>query len=155
MAGMLKVSRLTDYATAILLTLLRHDRVCSAEEVASQLGLEVPTCAKVLKLLTRAGLLVSTRGARGGYQLARTPEAISVYDVLHAIEGGTALTECAREDSRCEWQTDCGQRSAWQHINASIRDTLLNISLASLQQLAQLPLPGVDKSRPDLPLVIK
>ncbi len=153
---MLKVSRLTDYATAILLTLVQRDEVCPAEEVAQQLGLEVPTCSKVLKLLTRAGLLVSTRGARGGYQLARSPEAISVYDVLHAIEGGTALTECAREDSRCAWQSDCGQRSAWQHINASIQDTLVNISLASLQQLASQPVPAaMPAGTAGVPLFIK
>ncbi len=141
---MLKVSRLTDYATAILLALTQYDRVCSAEEVATQLRLETPTCAKVLKLLTRAGLLVSSRGPRGGYQLARAPESISVYDVLKAIEGGAALTECARADSQCEWQSDCHQRNAWRHINESVRQTLVNISLASLQQLANTqPSPAV------------
>lgn len=154
MALMLKVSRLTDYATAILLTMMRLDRLCSADEVASRLGLEPPTCSKVLKLLTRAGLLASTRGARGGYQLARAPESISVYDVLHAIEGGAALTECARSDSQCAWQTDCGQRAAWQYINTAVRDTLLNISLASLQQLAERsPVPTLHS--PGMPLVIK
>ncbi len=139
---MLKVSRLTDYATAILLVLGQRACTCSAEEVATQLGLEVTTCAKVLKLLTRAGLLVSTRGARGGYRLARTPEAISVYDVLQAVEGGSALTECARDDRRCAWETDCGQRHAWRYINAAVQETLAGISLACLQRLATIPATG-------------
>jgi FeS assembly SUF system regulator len=119
----------------ILVHLARQNgRVCSASDVAAGTHVALPTAQKVLKLLTRAGLIISARGADGGYALGRPPESISAADVLNVLEGPVAITECSLSDSHCEFESLCQVGSAWQKINRSIRIALRDVTLADLSR---------------------
>jgi FeS assembly SUF system regulator len=135
---MLRISRLTDYGTMILVHLAsQNGRVCSASGVAAGTHVALPTVQKILKLLARSGLIVSARGAEGGYALGRPPESISAADILNVLEGPVAITECSLSDSHCELESLCQVGSAWQKINKSIRIALGDITLADLSRPAR------------------
>jgi FeS assembly SUF system regulator len=130
---MLRISKLTDYGTVVLACLAAvPGQRLTATEVAERTRLGLPTVSKLLKCFHRAGLLTSTRGARGGYQLARPAAAISAAAIIDAIEGPVAITECSGEHSTCAHEVSCSTGSAWQHINGAIRRSLDEISLAQL-----------------------
>jgi FeS assembly SUF system regulator len=139
---MLRMSRLTDYGTMILVHLAsRGGHLCSASDVAASTHVALPTVQKILKLLARSGLIVSVRGAGGGYALSREPESISAADILDVLEGPVAITECSLADSHCELESLCPVGGAWQRINKSIRMALDDITLADLGRPArELPL---------------
>jgi FeS assembly SUF system regulator len=100
--------------------------------VAERTRLALPTVSKLLKGLHRAGIVTSTRGAHGGYQLARPAARISASAIIDAIEGPVAITECSGNHSACDIESVCRTGGAWQRINASIRRALDDISLAQL-----------------------
>jgi FeS assembly SUF system regulator len=138
---MLRISKLTDYGTVVLAHLAGEtDRVCSAADVAQATGIAVPTVSKLLKSLGRAGLVTSTRGANGGYRLARAAGDISAASVIDALEGPVSITECSATDSRCDYESVCNVGNAWQRINVAIRRALEDVSLVDLQR-ANSPLP--------------
>lgn len=150
---MLRISKLTDYATVILASLASApDRLHAAAKVAEHTRLSLPTVSKLLKELQHAGLVRSTRGARGGYQLTRPPSAISVAAILDALEGPVAITECSGKDSHCGIEHVCRVARAWQRVNAAIRRALSEITLAQLAGLESGPLRvpdlGVDLRGP-------
>ncbi len=131
---MLRISKLTDYGTVILADLATRDRqVASAADVAEATGLGLPTVRKLLKMLGKSGLVVATRGAHGGYRLAREPAAISAADVIDALEGPVSITECSTLDRHCDIEANCTVGSAWQRINVAIRNALQDVSLKDLQ----------------------
>ena len=104
---MLRVTKLTDYATVLLACLAKSpDNVFSASSLAEQAKLEVPTVSKVLKPLSRAGLVEAFRGSQGGYRLAKPAAEISLYAVVEAMEGRPGMTECSGEHSLCEHTED-------------------------------------------------
>ncbi|HSD73853.1 MAG TPA: SUF system Fe-S cluster assembly regulator [Steroidobacteraceae bacterium] len=139
---MLRISKLTDYATVILACLASApDRLHAAAEVAEQTRLSLPTVSKLLKTLQRAGLVTSARGSHGGYQLTRPATAISAAAILDALEGGpVAITECSGKDSHCGIEHVCRVGRAWQRVNLAIRRTLNDISLAQLAGLEAGPI---------------
>ncbi len=130
---MLRVSKLTDYATA-LMTLLAEapDQVHSAQAMAERARLELPTVSKLLKQLAHAGLVESFRGVNGGYKLAREPGAISIADIVTAMEGPIGMTECSAQSGLCEHEAHCGVRVNWQHINRAISQALGRVTLADM-----------------------
>lgn len=130
---MLKLGKLTDYATVLMVAIAAEPlRIHAALDLAQRTHIAPPTVSKLLKLLTKAGLLASVRGAHGGYRLPRLPEQLRVADVVRAIEGPIALTECASHGSTCALQADCGLRAPFQLINAAIEQALEALSLADL-----------------------
>ncbi len=104
----------------------------TASEVAERTKLGLPTVSKLLKCFHRAGILTSTRGMRGGYQLARPATGISAAAIIDAVEGPVAITECSSNHSACDRETSCSTGNAWQRINRAIRRSLDEISLAQL-----------------------
>jgi FeS assembly SUF system regulator len=141
---MLRMSKLTDYGTMVLAQLPAKDEgLSTAGEVAHATHLGQPTVSKVLKSLVHAGLVVSTRGAQGGYALARAPDSISAAEIIDALEGPVAITECSSVDGECGLESFCRVGMAWQRINLSIRKALQDVSLADLQHLRQ-PLAAPD-----------
>lgn len=137
---MLRISKLTDYATVILAQMAQApDQVFTTADLAARTHVAPPTVSKLLKALGREALVSSFRGAHGGYQLARAPEEISVADVIHAIEGPVALTECTRADSRCELESVCSVGSNWQKINRAIQGALEDLTLAKLAEPMEPP----------------
>ncbi len=130
---MLRISKLTDYGTVLLAHLAANQpQVCSAADVASATGIAPPTVSKLLKSLARAGLVISTRGANGGYELARSPKSISAADVIDALEGPVSITECSSSEGLCEHEDVCSVGGAWQRINVAIRHALDDVTLSDL-----------------------
>lgn len=138
---MLRVSRLTDYATVVLAQMARTpETVHTAADLAGRTRLARPTVSKLLKQFAREGLLTSYRGVHGGYLLARTPEQISAAQIIDMIEGPMAMTECSLEDRHCELEAVCGVGHHWQRINRAIRAALEEVTLADLASPTTLPL---------------
>ena len=135
---MLRISTLTDYGTVVLVQRAANaGHVCSATDVASATEIALPTVSKLLKSLARAGLVNSTRGASGGYKLARDPADISAADVIDALEGPVSITECSSSDSHCNFEHVCNVGGAWQRINVAIRHALDGVSLVDLTRTNQ------------------
>jgi FeS assembly SUF system regulator len=130
---MLRLGRLTDYAIVLSASLAeRNDACATARSLSEETGIPGPTVIKLLKILTAAGLAHSTQGRHGGYALARTPDEISLTEIIEAIEGQIALTECNREVGACSIQNSCLTRRHWLVINRALRETLAMIRLADL-----------------------
>ena len=141
---MLRMSRLTDYGTVVLACMARNPgTLYSAADVASQVRLAPTTVSKLLKVMARAGLVSSVRGAQGGYVLARDPGSITAAQIIDALEGPVALTECSTDDGHCEFETVCNVGGAWQKINVTIRRALEDITLDQLQSSGHRPLPRI------------
>jgi FeS assembly SUF system regulator len=139
------MSKLTDYGTLILAYLGgRPGEIHSTAEVAESTGLAATTVSKLLKRLTRAGLVTSARGAQGGYELARPADEISAAEVLDALEGPVALTACSQAEGLCDLEAICLVGDAWQRVNLVIRRALEEISLAQLTAS-----PGSPMAKPD------
>jgi FeS assembly SUF system regulator len=130
---MLRISKLTDYGTVVLACLAAApDQHQTASQVADRTRLAGPTVSKLLKSLHRAGLVTSTRGAHGGYRLARPSTAISAASIIDAIDGPVAITECSGNHSACDIESVCRTGGSWQRINGAIRHALEAITLAQL-----------------------
>jgi FeS assembly SUF system regulator len=133
---MLRIGKLTDYATVILAALAGdRARTLNATTLADRTGIAAPTVSKLLKQLQRAGLVTSTRGTRGGYQLARSPDDISAAGILDALEGPIALTDCSVGTGHCCLEHSCQVGRTWQRLNVAIRKSLSEITLAQLAGL--------------------
>lgn len=129
------MSRITDYGIVLLTHLAAgaDDHVHNARELARRAGLPQPVVSKILKILTREGFLLSHRGIKGGYALARRPEDISVDSIIDALEGPIALTECGTEaHGACERESRCAVRQPWQQINREVRKALARVRLSDL-----------------------
>lgn len=158
---MFKISRLADYGIVLLTGMARKPLETSwtARDLAETSRLPLPMVSKVLKLLAREGVLASHRGVKGGYSLARHPGAISVADIIRALDGPIALTNCVEHaPGCCDFQTGCSVRVHWELINAAVISSLQAINLAEManplmlkSKLAGLPadLTGVDRSAAD------
>ena len=130
---MLRISKLTDYGTVLLAHLAAEPAsVCSAADASAATGIAPPTVSKLFKALAKSGLVTSTRGANGGYQLARSPQAISAADIIDALEGPVSITECSAADSLCAHEKVCSVGGAWQRINVAIRRALDDVTLNDL-----------------------
>jgi FeS assembly SUF system regulator len=133
---MLRMSRMADYGTVVMSFLARTpERQVQAGEIADAVHIALPTVSKILKMLARAHLLLSYRGAQGGYRLARSPEAISVSQIIDAMDGPIALTECDDSNgSGCCIESHCEIRGNWQRVSQVVRGALARLSLAELAQ---------------------
>ncbi|WP_423141393.1 SUF system Fe-S cluster assembly regulator [Parablastomonas sp. CN1-191] len=131
----MRLSSMADYAVVTMSAAARHcghARV-SAAQLAEETGLPAPTVQKLVSRLTAAGLLRSTRGAGGGLKLARPAAAISLADIVEAVEGPIALTACVdhgRHD--CELEGACSVRPHWAIVNDTLRGALAGVSLTRL-----------------------
>ena len=157
---MLRLSKLTDYAVVVLVRLGRTAAdgrdVQTSPGIAGATGIPEPTVAKVLKAMAAAGLVVSQRGARGGYRLARPLAAVPVSDVIEAVDGRIALTACVEGgEGRCEAESLCPVRGRWDPVNDAIREALASITIADMQpRLLVRPAasrPGIDTGLAPIP----
>lgn len=138
---MIRVTKLADYGVLLMTWFARaearHARLktkdpapsVSATEVARHTGLPAPTVSKLLRQLAKEGVLESTRGVHGGYRMAKRAEDVSVAEVLEAIEGPIALTECLEEGPDCGIEAICPTRANWERINTALRGALQGIRL--------------------------
>ena len=128
----MRLSNLADYAIVTMSAAARHcggSRV-SAGELAAETGLPAPTVQKLVSRLTGAGLLRSVRGAGGGLQLARPAAAITLADIIEAVEGPIALAACI--EGGCAMDHDCRVRPHWPVVNAALRGALAGVPLTQL-----------------------
>ncbi len=136
---MLRLSRLTDYAVVVLVRLGREmaegaGAVQTSPGIAAATGIPEPTVAKVLKAMAAGGLVVSQRGARGGYRLARPLEALPIVDVIEAVEGRIALAACVEGgQGACEAERLCPVRGRWDPVNDAIREALSAVTIADMR----------------------
>ena len=153
---MLRLSKLTDYAVVVLIRLADGNRptpdcVQTSPGLSAGTGVPEPTVAKVLKALATAGLVASTRGARGGYRLLRPLEAISVADVITAIDGPIALTACVDGSTTCcDVSSVCSMKGRWDLVNAAIDQSLSAITLADMRAASIPPAFRVPTDAPAL-----
>lgn len=131
---MFRLSKTTDYGIVLMAQLASApDRSpLNARELAASADLPAPMVSKILKALAREGLLVSQRGSKGGYQLARLPEELSVSEMIRVLEGPVALTDCAIGPTLCSHETLCAVREPWQVINRVVERALSDVTLADL-----------------------
>lgn len=133
----MRLSNLADYAVVTMSAAARHcgGGRTSAAELAAETGLPVPTVQKVVSKLSAAGLLRSVRGAGGGLQLARPAAAITLADIVEAVEGPIALTACIDGDE-CAVDHTCSVKPHWPVVNAALRGALAGIPLTQLSKAA-------------------
>ncbi len=131
---MLRISKLVDYGTLVLTHMAAlPEGVVSAADLAAALGLGPATVSKVLKILAQHGLVTSTRGARGGYRLARPAADINIAQIIDALDDQPfGLTECTATPGVCSVEADCHIRSNWERINFIVRRTLEGVSVADM-----------------------
>jgi FeS assembly SUF system regulator len=140
---MIRLSRLADYGLVLMGRMaLQPSTVHTAVGLAEDTQLPIPTVAKLLVRLTQGNLLISHRGAKGGYQLARSPSAITVADIVVAVDGPIALTQCLEHGAQpCDVEPICPTRRGWNRLNDAVKRALTEVSLAELSQpipLAQM-----------------
>lgn len=141
---MFKLSKLTDYAVVVMSDMARRrDAVQTVPQLADRTGVPAPTLSKLMKLMAHAGLVVSHRGASGGYELARGAEAISVAEIIAAVEGPIALTACVDgSDQACGAESLCPMRGNWERVNRAVRGALEGVSLADMSAVPDFPAPA-------------
>ncbi len=130
---MLRLSKMADYAALMLATMAeRPTENHTSGALAAGTGIGRATVSKLLKALAQTGLLVSQRGVNGGYSLSRAPAAISAVDMIEAIDGPLAVTECTLGSGLCELESTCQLSSQWQHLSVAVRRALAEITLQDL-----------------------
>lgn len=137
----MRLSSMADYAVLTMSAAARHcgGARLNAAQLAEETGLPAPTVAKLVSRLSAAGLLKSVRGAHGGFKLARPAAAITLADIVEAVEGPIALTACVEMGKHdCTLEPACTLRPHWPQVNAVLRGALAGIALAELSA----PLPA-------------
>ena len=135
----MRLSSMADYAVVTMTAAARHcggARV-SAAQLAEETGLPAPTVQKLVSRLTSAGLLRSARGAGGGLKLARPAAAITLADIVEAVEGPIALTACVEQGRHdCTLESACSVRPHWPLVNEAMRGALAGVPLTRLVEMA-------------------
>ncbi len=144
---MLRLSKKADYALMALKHLATRTDVmsASAREIAEAYDIPVELMAKVLQRLARRGLLTSHQGTHGGYRLAKAPSAISVADIIEAIDGPLTVTACSTEAENCGQYSKCSVRDPlWR-----IKDRILSaLATCSLQEVSAAEPPAGEPAVP-------
>lgn len=134
----MRLTAQTDYAVVMLAAAARHCGVSgrlNATLLSDETGLPLPTVQKLVSRLSSAGLIESARGTGGGFRLTRPPAAITLADIVEAIEGPIALTACVEEGRHdCAIEQSCAVRPHWGVVNAAVRDALAGVTLAGLSK---------------------
>ena len=145
---MIRLAKLTDYGLVLMTTMARKGQASThnARDLAMQTRLPLPTVTKVLKQLLQSGLLVSHRGMNGGYSLAKDPADVSLAEIVAAIEGPIALTECSTDvTGLCDLERSCPIKTTQRVVSEIVRGALQKVMLSDLAQPAQLTaIRGVD-----------
>jgi FeS assembly SUF system regulator len=130
---MIILSKLADYGVIVATHLAAFpERQLTAAALADEVRLPRATVAKILKAVAHAGLVTATRGAAGGYRLARDPRSISVAQVVAAIDGDIGLTQCSVHVAECTRTDYCPTRPHWAAINRAVEHALAAVSLDAM-----------------------
>ena len=133
---MIRISKLADYAVVILSIMAGSDeKLMSAARLSEVSTVPEPTVSKILKMLSKGGVINSSRGINGGYTFSIKPEDISLERILQIIDGPVSITQCAngKEDEKpCNLGEGCSMRGRWCGVNNVIRQALSSVSLRDL-----------------------
>lgn len=134
----MRLSSLADYAVVMMSAAARHcgqSRI-NAAQLADETGIPLPTVQKLVSKLSAAGLLRSVRGAGGGFKLARPAAAVSLADIIEAIEGPIAMTSCVDTGKHdCGMEGTCRVQAHWPVVNQAVRGALAGVKLNSLAEM--------------------
>ena len=133
----MRLSSLADYAVVMMAAAARHpgEARLSASSLAVETGVPLPTAQKLMGRLASAGLLTSARGTGGGFRLARPAQGISLADIVEAVEGPIAMTNCIDGGGHeCAIEGNCQVKPHLHAVNFAVRGALQGVSLASLSQ---------------------
>lgn len=134
---MIRIGKLADYALLVTNHLVKSpDTLCTTEDLAKATGLPLATVRKLLKKLVDGDVIQSYRGIHGGYRLGVSADSVSVADVIRAVEGPIAITECAHHDNTCGLATNCDLKDNWSYVNRVVHMVLEHITLADMAQNA-------------------
>lgn len=133
----MRLSNMADYAVVVMGAAARHcgGARTSATALSDETGIALPTVQKLVSILTKGGLLRSVRGAGGGIQLSRPAAAITLADIIEAVEGPIAMTNCTNATTcNCAIEPDCNVKPHWAVVNQAVRGALADVKLTSLVQ---------------------
>ena len=147
---MFRLSKLADYATVLMASLSQDEGgMLSAQALAERTRLEGPTVSKLLKQLAQADLVVSTRGASGGYRLSRAAAEITIADIIAAIEGPLGMTECSIHSGLCGRENYCSVSGNLRKISAAVESALRAVTLVDMAAPPRQWQPRVSVERLD------
>lgn len=131
---MIRVSRMADYGVVVLSHIAhKPEELHTAAAISGESQLPLPTVSKLLKQFAHAGVLKSHRGAKGGYSLSRTPEQITVAQIIGAVDGPISLADCLEgQEGVCGLESFCPMRGPWGRVSDAIRDALEGVTLADM-----------------------
>ncbi len=128
---MLRITKITDYGFILLVHMASRDQseLHNAKDLSAAIGIPLPTVSKVLKILTQGNILQSHQGSKGGYSLARPANEIFASQIVEAVEGPVAITDCSSADGCTR---NCPVSTSWKKVNSKIIGALGGISLADI-----------------------
>ena len=132
---MLRINKLTDYGVVIMAKIASEQitKTHTARMLAKSTNVPLPTVTALLKKMSNAGFLDSRQGAMGGYSLSTTPDKVSIYELIEALEGPVAITECSSEGTcECALLASCETQKPWQKINDAVKMALSEITLEDM-----------------------
>jgi FeS assembly SUF system regulator len=133
---MLRISRMADYALLMVFNMLSRDELITLDSLHEVTNLSLPTMRKLMRSLISSNLVESARGSKGGFRLSRPHDQISIAEVIEAIDGPIALTECAKLDGGlCELEDKCGLKENWNMVNHLISNTLHSVKLDAMAKV--------------------
>jgi FeS assembly SUF system regulator len=128
---MLRITKITDYGFILLAYMATQERgsLYNAKDLSTASGIALPTVSKVLKILTQGKILKSHQGSKGGYSLSRPAPEISAAQIIEAVEGPVAITDCSSAEG-CD--RDCQVSGSWQQVNGAVIGALQGLTLADM-----------------------
>lgn len=136
----MQITRQADYAIRAVLHLSRMGTAqrAATSQIAQEQHIPPSFLAKIVSQLSIAGLLQTSRGARGGVMLARPPREITLLEVIEAIDGPILLNECVQDEANCAFSEECPLRPVWCEAQAEL---VKRLRLTNFGQFANTPMP--------------
>ncbi|MDZ8117487.1 SUF system Fe-S cluster assembly regulator [Pontiella agarivorans] len=128
---MLRITKITDYGFILLAHMAKaeKDQLHNAKDLSAAIGIPLPTVSKVLKILTQGHILKSHQGSKGGYSLSKTADQITAAEIIEAVEGPVAITDCSSAEG-CE--RNCPISPSWQRVNDAVLGALNGLTLGDM-----------------------
>ena len=129
----MQITRQTDYAIRCVLHLSRiKDRILVVDDIAKVMDIPKSFLAKILQRLTKAGIVKSSRGIKGGFQLSKKPGQISLLDVIEAIQGPAGMNRCAINKDTCKFSRACTVHPVWVELRQKVEQYLKKVTFQKL-----------------------
>ncbi|MEZ5547758.1 MAG: SUF system Fe-S cluster assembly regulator [Pseudomonadales bacterium] len=132
---MLRISRFADYGLLVINALCQVNQLTTLEQLSEKTKLTMPTIYKIMRSLVKSGLVISLRGVNGGYKITKSADQISIAEIIEAVDGPIALTDCTKGlGCQCVLEGDCQLKGNWQLVNQQVIKTLGSITLDMMNQ---------------------